>query len=165
MIVGLLISIVAIVGLSIWTGMKKGKSGGKISWGVAAGLIMGTLVGGTSTVGTAQLAFNYGMTAWWFTLGGGIGCLILALVYVKPLRAQKSPTLVGMVRDEYGPRVGMAATLLNSVGTFINILSQLIAASAVVVVVFGIYIVPISKFSITSSNPPIWSSCGCVPIR
>ena len=137
MIVGLLISIVAIVGLSIWTGMKKGKSGGKISWGVAAGLIMGTLVGGTSTVGTAQLAFNYGMTAWWFTLGGGIGCLILALVYVKPLRAQKSPTLVGMVRDEYGPRVGMAATLLNSVGTFINILSQLIAASAVVVVVFG----------------------------
>ena len=135
-IIGLVIAIVAIVGLSVYTGMRGGKKGGKISWGVAAGLIMGTLVGGTSTVGTAQLAFNYGMTAWWFTLGGGLGCLILALVYVKPLRAQSSPTLVGMVRDEYGPKVGMAATILNSVGTFINILSQLIAASAVVVVVF-----------------------------
>ncbi len=131
-----MIAIVAIVGLSVFTGMRGGKKGGKISWGVAAGLIMGTLVGGTSTVGTAQLAFNYGMTAWWFTLGGGLGCLILGLVYVKPLRAQSSPTLVGMVRDEYGPKVGMAATVLNSVGTFINILSQLIAASAVVVVVF-----------------------------
>ena len=135
-IIGLVLAIVAIVGLSIFTGMRGGKKGGKISWGVAAGLIMGTLVGGTSTVGTAQLAFNYGMTAWWFTLGGGLGCLILALGYVRPLRAQTSPTLVGMVRDEYGPKVGMAATLLNSVGTFINILSQLIAASAVVVVVF-----------------------------
>ena len=135
-IIGLIIAIVAIVGLSVFTGMRGGKKGGKISWGVAAGLIMGTLVGGTSTVGTAQLAFNYGMTAWWFTLGGGLGCLILGLIYVKPLRAQASPTLVGMVRDEYGPKVGMAATILNSVGTFINILSQLIAASAVVVVVF-----------------------------
>ena len=135
-IIGLVIAIVAIVGLSVFTGMRGGKKGGKISWGVAAGLIMGTLVGGTSTVGTAQLAFNYGMTAWWFTLGGGLGCLILGLIYVKPLRAQASPTLVGMVRDEYGPKVGMAATILNSVGTFINILSQLIAASAVVVVVF-----------------------------
>ena len=135
-IIGLVIAIVAIVGLSVYTGMRGGKKGGKIGWGVAAGLIMGTLVGGTSTVGTAQLAFNYGMTAWWFTLGGGLGCLILALVYVRPLRAQSSPTLVGMVRDEYGPKVGMAATVLNSVGTFINILSQLIAASAVVVVVF-----------------------------
>ena len=135
-IIGLILAIVAIVGLSVFTGMRGGKKGGKISWGVAAGLIMGTLVGGTSTVGTAQLAFNYGMTAWWFTLGGGLGCLILGLIYVKPLRAQASPTLVGMVRDEYGPKVGMAATILNSVGTFINILSQLIAASAVVVVVF-----------------------------
>ena len=135
-IIGLVIAIVAIVGLSVFTGMRGGKKGGKISWGVAAGLIMGTLVGGTSTVGTAQLAFNYGMTAWWFTLGGGLGCLILGLIYVKPLRAQGNPTLVGMVRDEYGPKVGMAATILNSVGTFINILSQLIAASAVVVVVF-----------------------------
>ena len=135
-IIGLVIAIVAIVGLSVYTGMRGGKKGGKIGWGVAAGLIMGTLVGGTSTVGTAQLAFNYGMTAWWFTLGGGLGCLILGLIYVRPLRAQSSPTLVGMVRDEYGPKVGMAATILNSVGTFINILSQLIAASAVVVVVF-----------------------------
>ena len=135
LIVGLVIAIVAVTCLAVFTGLKK-KKGGKINFGIAAGLIMGTLVGGTSTVGTAQLAFNYGMTAWWFTLGAGLGCLILALIYVRPLRRQESPTLVGMVRDEYGKSVGMAATVLNSVGTFINILSQLIAASAVVLVVF-----------------------------
>ena len=135
MIVGLVISIAAIVGLAIFTGMRKKANGGKIGFGVVAGLILGTLVGGSSTVGTAQLAFNYGMSAWWFTLGAGLGCLILALVYAKRLRAENSPTLVGMVKNEYGNKAGMAATILNSVGTFINILSQLIAASSVVLVV------------------------------
>lgn len=134
-IVGLAISIVAIVALAVFTGMRK-KKGGKIGFGVVAGLIMGTLVGGSSTVGTAQLAYNYGMSAWWFTLGGGIACLVLALIYVKPLRKTGCSTLVGMIDEEYGHKAGLAATILNSVGTFINILSQLFAASAVVVVVW-----------------------------
>lgn len=136
-IIGIALSLIVIVGLSIYTGAKK--SGGKkegISSAVVAGLIMGTLVGGSSTVGTAQLAYNYGMSAWWFTLGGGIACLILALVYVKPLRRSGCSTLVGMVDQEYGHKAGLAATILNSVGTFINILSQLLAASAVVLVVW-----------------------------
>ena len=135
-IIGIVIAIAAIVGLSVFTGMRGGQKGGKISWGVAAGLIIGTLVGGSSTVGTAQLAYNYGMSAWWFTLGGGIACLLLGLVYVKPLRNSGSPTLVGMVANEYGHSAGFAATILNSVGTFINILSQLLSASAVVLVVW-----------------------------
>lgn len=137
LIIGLLISVLGIVALAVFTGAKK--SGGKkegISSAVVAGLIMGTLVGGSSTVGTAQLAYNYGMSAWWFTLGAGIACLILALVYVKPLRASGCPTLVGMIKQEYGPSAGMAATVLNSVGTFINILSQLLAASAVIQVIW-----------------------------
>lgn len=134
--VGLVIAVALIAGLTIFSGAKG--SGGKkegISSPVVAGLIMGTLVGGSSTVGTAQLAYNFGMSAWWFTLGSGIACLVLALFYVGPLRRQNSPTLVGMIHHEYGDRAGLAASVLNSVGTFINILSQLLAASAVVLVV------------------------------
>ncbi len=133
--VGLVIAIALIAGLTIFSGAKKSEKGAGISCPVAAGLIMGTLVGGSSTVGTAQLAYNYGMSAWWFTLGSGIACLVLGLVYAKPLRRENCPTLVGMVKKEYGPKAGFAATILNSVGTFINILSQLLAASAVVLVV------------------------------
>ena len=136
-IVGLVVTLCAIVGLAIWTGKKnKGGKGRNNSMPIVTGLIMGTLVGGSSTVGTAQLAFTYGMSAWWFTLGGGIGCLILALAYAKPFRRSQSPTIVGTIRNEYGKGAGMAASILNSVGTFINIPSQLLAASAVVAVVF-----------------------------
>lgn len=132
--IGLFMTLAAIVGLSIWSG-SRGKTGGKISAPVAAGLIMGTLVGGSSTVGTAQLAYNYGMSAWWFTLGAGIACLFLALVYAKPLRRANCPTLVGIIRREFGDAAGMLASILSAVGTFINIISQLISATAVIAVV------------------------------
>ena len=109
MIVGLVVTIGVIAGLSIYSGARaKSGESGKNGAPIVAGVIIGTLVGGSSTVGTAQLAYNYGMSAWWFTLGGGIACLILALVYVGPLRAQNCPTLVGMIRKEYGDGAGMA---------------------------------------------------------
>lgn len=133
---GLLLTIVLILGLSIYSGMKNKKPGQKNGSLVVAGIIMGTLVGGSSTVGTAQLAYTYGMSAWWFTLGGGISCLVLALGFVGPLRHNGGHTLVGMVNNEFGPTAGVSASILSAVGTFINIISQMIAASAVLAVLF-----------------------------
>lgn len=133
-IIGISISLLAILTASIYSGKFAKKSRGAKSW-IVAGAIMGTLVGGSSTVGTAQLAYHYGMSAWWFTLGAGIACLILALVYAKPLRKNQHGTLTGIIRQEYGPACGMAASLLSSLGSFINIISQLIAATAIIAVV------------------------------
>ena len=136
MIIGLILTVAMILGLSIYSGTKFKAGGSKNGSAITAGIIMGTLVGGSSTVGTAQLAYNYGMSAWWFTLGGGIACLVLALVYVKPFRNSHCATLVQMIGHEYGAAAGLSASILNSVGTFINIISQLIAATAVITVLF-----------------------------
>ncbi len=133
---GLVLTVVLILGLSVFSGMKNKKAGQKNGAVVVAGIIMGTLVGGSSTVGTAQLAYNYGMSAWWFTLGGGISCLVLALGFAKPFRHNGGHTLVGMVNNEFGPTAGVSASILSAVGTFINIISQMIAASAVLAVLF-----------------------------
>ncbi|MEL7566783.1 MAG: sodium:solute symporter family protein, partial [Dehalobacterium sp.] len=43
--------------------------GRSVGSSMVVGTIVGTLVGGSSTIGTAQLAFKYGFSAWWFTLG------------------------------------------------------------------------------------------------
>lgn len=133
--IGLLISILGIAVLAIVTGMRKQAKGSGNSAPVVAGLIMGTLVGGSSTVGTAQLAYNYGLSAWWFTLGGGLACLVLALLFAGPWRHTGAMTLIAIISKEFGPRVGLTASLLSSVGTFINIISQLIAGTAVIAVV------------------------------
>ncbi|MEI9986997.1 MAG: hypothetical protein WDN69_29860 [Aliidongia sp.] len=61
-------------------------AGSRAGWPIVAGIIVGALVGGSSTVGTAQAAFVYGLPAWWFTLGAGLGCLVLAVGFARPLR-------------------------------------------------------------------------------
>lgn len=139
---GLAATLLIIVSLSIWSGsrVKKDK---RNPMPVVAGVITGTLVGGSSTIGTAQLAYQFGMSAWWYTLGAGISCLILALVYAKPFRRTGCSTLVGIIRSEYGPKVGMAVSVLSSVGTFINVIPQVISATAVLAVIFpGMGLVP-----------------------
>lgn len=135
-LIGVLATVVLILGLSIYSGTRMKGSGASNGAAVTAGIIMGTLVGGSSTVGTAQLAYTYGMSAWWFTLGGGLSCLVLALGFVRPLRHNGGHTLIGMVEHEFGPTAGLSASILNTVGTFINVISQMIAASAVLAVLF-----------------------------
>ena len=94
---GLILTILLILGLSVFSGMSRKTVGRKNGGAVVAGIIMGTLVGGSSTVGTAQLAYNFGMSAWWFTLGGGISCLVLGLLFSGPLRHNGAHTLVGII--------------------------------------------------------------------
>lgn len=133
-ILGVVITLFAIVSLSIYSG-KAAKSKKGANSLVVAGAIMGTLVGGSSTVGTAQLAYQFGMSAWWFTLGSGIACLILALFFVKPFFESGNKTLIEFIKNEYGMKNGLVASVLSSLGSFINIISQLIAATAIIAMI------------------------------
>ncbi len=129
--IGIIITLLSIVGLSIYSSKAEKQKKGANSL-VVAGIIMGTLVGGSSTVGTAQLAYQYGMSAWWFTLGSGIACLVLAVFFAKPLYKSGHKTLIGFITSEYGKNNGLIASVLSSFGSFINIISQLIAATAII---------------------------------
>ena len=48
------------------------------------------------------MAYSYGMTAWWFALGGGIGCLLLALRFAVPLRRSRITTIADYLNASYG---------------------------------------------------------------
>ena len=133
-VVGLLATIALIIGVGIYSGRKVrsaadfASGGGKAGAWIVCGAIMGTLVSGQATIGTAQLAFNYGMSAWWFTLGSGIGCLILALGYAAPLRHSGCSTLLQIVSREYGPRAETWGSVLSSIGIFISVVAQILSA-------------------------------------
>ena len=68
-ITGIALTLLLIVGCGIYSG-RQVKSGDDFSGGgrnsgtaMVAGMIMGTLVGGSATVGTAQLAYVHGFSA------------------------------------------------------------------------------------------------------
>lgn len=132
--------LVLIVLIGIYSGRKvqsaKDFDGGRnASTGLVMGAIIGTLVGGSATIGTAQLAFNYGFSAWWFTLGGGIGVLVLGLVFSKPLYESGVTTIPQLFAREYGKKSSTTMALLNSLGTFLSIVAQIISGVALVTAV------------------------------
>jgi len=112
--------------------------GRKASSAVIAGTIMGTLVGGASTIGTAQLAYKYGLSGWWFTLGGGLACLLLGVFLAKPLRETELETAPELLTRYYGVHAGIASSMFSSIGIFFNIVAQVLSAVALLTAMFNL---------------------------
>ncbi len=150
-VLGIGITLALIIGIGIYSGSKVKNAadfatgGGKAGMWLVGGAIMGSLVSGQATVGTAQLAFTYGLSAWWFTLGSGIGCLLLAIAYVIPLRHSGNMTLLQIIGAEYGPKAEYLGSVLCSIGIFISVTAQILAASALLTTIFAI---------------PVWMAAG-----
>lgn len=141
-VAGMILVLAAIIGVGLYSGRKVNDAGdfltggGKAGPWLVCGTIMGSLVSSQATIGTAQLAFHYGLAAWWFTLGSGIGCLILALGYALPLRHSGCVTELQIVSKEYGAFAGSIGSVLCSVGIFISVLAQVVACVGLITVLF-----------------------------
>ena len=134
-IIGILLTIGLILAASFLSGrkVKDAKAfttGGKAGSWMVCGALMGTLMGGQCTVGTAQLAFNFGLSAWWFTIGAALGAMVLALFYAAPIRRSGCTTLLEIVARQYGHKAETVGSLLFLIGIFISIVAQVITSSA-----------------------------------
>lgn len=141
-LIGAAAAILIVLGIGIYSGRKvktaadfsiSSRSAGSF---LVMGTILGTLVGGASTVGTAQLAFLYGFSAWWFTLGGGIACLLIGLFLVKPMRETSFETIPQFLSAGYGAAAGVTAALFVSLGMFINVVPQVFSSTALLSAMF-----------------------------
>lgn len=143
---GHMVAFFAILILISWVGIdasRKVKNASDFAIGgrksgvpMVSGTIVGTIIGGASTVGTAQLAFSIGLSAWWFTLGAGIALIVMAAFYAVPLRASKLQTIPQFLTLHYGPRAGILAAIAASVGIFFSIVANILAATPLVAALF-----------------------------
>ncbi|MCL1975278.1 MAG: sodium:solute symporter family protein [Firmicutes bacterium] len=143
-ILGAIVTFIVILAIGLFSG-KRIKNASDFSTGgkragslLVMGTITGTLVGGSSTIGTAQLAFTFGLSAWWFTLGAGIACLVLGLIFVRPIRASGCDTIQQIIAKEYGLTAGLVTAVLGTLGMLINIISQLLSFNALAISVISI---------------------------
>ena len=141
-LIGVLLTVALLLALS-WLAGRNVKdehtftTGGRAGSWMVCGALLGTLAGGQSTIGTAQLAFCYGMSAWWFTIGAGLGSLVLGLFYAGPLRGSGCTTLLEVVSREYGRKAETIGSILFLIGIFISIMSQVLSSSAMIGSLFG----------------------------
>lgn len=134
------LAVVSAVGLyagrKVKTAADFSTGGRSVSSTIVAGTIMGTLVGGASTIGTAQLAFQYGFAAWWFTLGAGIACAILGLGMVRPMWESKVETLPQYLVNVYGTAMGPISSIFTSVGMFFSMIAQVLSFCALITSIY-----------------------------
>jgi len=115
---------------NVTDGLDYSLAGRKASAASVSGVLLGALVGGASTVGTVQMAYEYGLAAWWFTLGGGIGCLVLGVWFAIPLRSSGVETIPGYLTKIYNRSTGSMAMWASTIGTFISVIAQFLAGMA-----------------------------------
>ena len=135
--------IILVLLLILFVGVRSGKTIKSINefsgkartagFGIISGTVIGTIVGGASTIGTAQLAYTNGFSAWVFTLGSGIGLIIMAVFYSKRLYNSNCTTLPQYIEKEYGKTAGRSVTMLNSLGSFLSIVSQVMSGTALLI--------------------------------
>ncbi len=143
-IVGIVVTLALVSAVGVYAG-RRVKSAADFSTGsrsvspaIVAGTLMGTLVGGSSTIGTAQLAFQFGLSAWWFTLGAGIAVAIMGLWMVRPLWESAVDTLPQYLVKTYGTNIGPVSSVFTSIGIFFNLIAQVLAFCALVTSIFPI---------------------------
>ena len=122
----------------------KGFSVGGRSAGVplVAGGIAGTCVGGGATVGTAQLAATAGLSAWWFTIGSGVGLIIMGLFYAKPLRRTALETIPQFLAQNFGLTCGVFSSIVSSIGILFSAVASCLPAIYIIAAIFGISFLP-----------------------
>lgn len=105
---------------------------------LVTGSMVGTMVGGNTTIGTAQLAYTNGFSGMWFVIGSSLACLFLGLFFSKAMRDSECVTIQQIIRNKYGQLAGTITSILTSAGIIINIVAQLLAANALLNTMFNL---------------------------
>ncbi len=105
--------------------------GGKLNTIGFTSMLMGAIIGGASTVGTSQMAYQRGIGAIWFTAGLSISSVLLYFFYGKLLEKRQYITVVQIVGDNFGNHARKAASLILCLGMLIHINGQVLAAVSI----------------------------------
>lgn len=143
-LLSLIITMLAVVVLGLYSARKiktaddfsiGGRSSGAA---IVSGTIVGTIIGGAATMGTAQLAYSVGLSAWWFTLGSGIGLILMSLFYAGPLRNSGLETVSQYLVLHYGKAAGPITSVVSSLGIFFSIVASMLSSVHLLSTVFGV---------------------------
>ena len=136
---------VVVVGLGMWTARYVRSSSAFFVAGrsLGPGLILASMlaanIGAGSTVGATGLAYNEGLSAWWYVGSAGLGSLIFAFTVAprmwKLAKEHDFYTTGDYLEHRYGPSVRAVATALVGLGSLSLLAGQLIAGATIISVI------------------------------
>lgn len=113
-------------------------TGGKnLNTGQVSNVILGTIIGGASTIGTAQLAFKYGIVGAIYTVAAGIACILLGRFFAIPLRRSNSVTLSEFLGEHFGIKFQKYSSFFSIIAMLVQLVAQILSVMAIVLSVFN----------------------------
>lgn len=117
-------------------------AGRKLSWPYVAATLLAANIGAGATVGATGLAYQEGVSAWFWNGSAGVGSLVLAWI-VGPrlwtLAADRGYLTIGdFLEDRYSQSVRVVIASLIWIGALFILAGQLLAGAAVFSVVAGL---------------------------
>ena len=138
----------ALTALGLWIARKvRGPAdffvaGRKLTWPYIAATMLAANIGAGATVGATGLAYQQGVSAWFWNASAGIGSLILATLVgprIWKLAAERNYLTVGdFLEDRYGQSVRVIIASLIWFGALFILAGQLLLGAAVFAVVAGL---------------------------
>ena len=83
------------------------------------------------------MAYESGLSAWIFTLGSGIACLVLGLFFSKALRQQGAVTVSQFLGLRFGRAFQRYSSAFTALAMFVHVVGQYLAAIAILRSIFG----------------------------
>jgi SSS family solute:Na+ symporter len=144
----LIVYSIGVIALGLWAARLVHESkdffvGGR---SLGSGLIFSSMlaanIGAGSTVGAAGLAYQDGISAWWWVGSAGLASTIFATIVAPKLwrlaRANDFYTTGDYLEYRYGPGVRAVVAMIICLGSLTLLAGQLIAGAAILNVVVGI---------------------------
>ena len=135
-----------LVAIGLWIGRRARAgdffvAGRTLGPGLLFGSFLAANIGASSTVGATSLAYNEGLSAWWWNGSAGIGSLVLAF-WVGPrmwreAMAHGDLTLGDFLERRYGRTMRGLVGVLIWLGTLSILAAQLLGVAAVLRIVGG----------------------------
>ena len=117
-------------------------AGRKLSWPFVGATMLAANIGAGATVGATGLAYQQGVSAWFWNGSAGIGSLLLATIVgprIWTLAAERGYLTVGdYLEDRYGQSVRVIIASLIWIGALFILAGQLLLGAAVFSVVAGL---------------------------
>jgi len=114
-------------------------SGGKVFPAVLIGFLLASeFIGTTASIGTAQAAYESGISAAWNVVSLGVGFVLFSLLLARRYRALGENTISGALARNYGPRVRIATSIVMVCALLIVAVSVYASGGAILSSLLGI---------------------------
>lgn len=113
--------------------LMAGKSLGALA---LAGTLFAANTGGASTTGVANNVYNFGLSAAWYVIAGGIGFILVSFIapYFRRANANTVPQIIGM---RYGKRSHILTAITSILALFMATGAQIIATASIINLLTG----------------------------